>query len=173
MMKMARMMPMMVIMMPMPMTMAILWTNLSANRVSQPGLFIVNVATKEVRARTLPDRSFLIISCVPSSPMYYHIKAYLYHPHKRSASQNSPCRSFLDCHCHDCNDNFLILMLFGPGVYLITQGCQIPLEKFDLQYHSISFGLDFIRFWSLGFTISQSTLMVLFACNNHQPGIQR
>ena len=121
MMKMARMMPMMVIMMPMPMpmTMAILWTNLSANRVSQPGLFIVNVATKEVQARTLPDRSFLII-LFPSSPMYYHIKAYLYHPHKRSASQNPPCRSFLDCHCHDCNDNSLILMLFGPGVYLVT-----------------------------------------------------
>ena len=40
----------------------IFWTNLSPNRASQPGLFIVNVATKDVLARTLPGRSFLLSS---------------------------------------------------------------------------------------------------------------
>ena len=51
----------MVKMMTMIMMMIIFWTNLSPNRVRQPGLFIVNVATKEVLARPLLERFFIII----------------------------------------------------------------------------------------------------------------
>ena len=50
--------------MKMIMLVIIFVTNASQNRVSQPSLFIVNVATKEVDARHLPDGFFIIIIIV-------------------------------------------------------------------------------------------------------------
>ena len=52
-------------------------TNASQNRVSQPSLFIVNVATKEVDARHLPD-GFFIITIIIIIIVYIIIKSSLF-----------------------------------------------------------------------------------------------